>query len=124
MWSLYLCYSSCVMFFFFQAEDGIRDSSVTGVQTCALPICFFRRLPVEFTQEEMPWFRCVARASYAGDSPLSCLSIDSNGRLRRGGSLEGIFSSFPARTPGKKHLPFQPARDPGPPHVRFTFPYR
>src|SRR5260370_26514518 len=27
-----------VRFFFFQAEDGIRDSSVTGVQTCALPI--------------------------------------------------------------------------------------
>ena len=24
--------------FFFQAEDGIRDTSVTGVQTCALPI--------------------------------------------------------------------------------------
>src|SRR2546426_4211142 len=29
----------CVfMFFFFQAEDGIRDYKVTGVQTCALPI--------------------------------------------------------------------------------------
>src|SRR5882762_1928439 len=28
-----------MFFFFFQAEDGIRDSSVTGVQTCALPIC-------------------------------------------------------------------------------------
>ena len=28
-----------VFFFFFQAEDGIRDWSVTGVQTCALPIC-------------------------------------------------------------------------------------
>src|SRR5207249_8608146 len=26
--------------FFFQAEDGIRDRNVTGVQTCALPICF------------------------------------------------------------------------------------
>src|SRR5437763_5994661 len=26
------------LFFFFQAEDGIRDTSVTGVQTCALPI--------------------------------------------------------------------------------------
>src|SRR5207248_5391624 len=26
-------------FFFFQAEDGIRDRTVTGVQTCALPIC-------------------------------------------------------------------------------------
>src|SRR5207248_8945506 len=27
-------------FFFFQAEDGIRDRTVTGVQTCALPILF------------------------------------------------------------------------------------
>src|SRR5205807_4472024 len=27
-----------LMFFFFQAEDGIRDYKVTGVQTCALPI--------------------------------------------------------------------------------------
>src|SRR5947209_3865606 len=27
------------LFFFFQAEDGIRDIGVTGVQTCALPIC-------------------------------------------------------------------------------------
>src|SRR2546430_3183787 len=27
-----------VFFFFFQAEDGIRDLTVTGVQTCALPI--------------------------------------------------------------------------------------
>ena len=30
-----------VYFFFFQAEDGIRDWSVTGVQTCALPIWIF-----------------------------------------------------------------------------------
>src|SRR5467141_4087524 len=30
--------SNIYFFFFFQAEDGIRDSSVTGVQTCALPI--------------------------------------------------------------------------------------
>src|SRR5436189_4284871 len=28
--------------FFFQAEDGIRDTSVTGVQTCALPISWSR----------------------------------------------------------------------------------
>src|SRR5256885_9715685 len=31
------------MFFFFQAEDGIRDYKVTGVQTCALPICMALR---------------------------------------------------------------------------------
>src|SRR5207249_9203712 len=30
---------SLLLFFFFQAEDGIRDRNVTGVQTCALPIC-------------------------------------------------------------------------------------
>src|SRR3712207_6914735 len=32
--------------FFFQAEDGIRDIGVTGVQTCALPIFMLRRLTV------------------------------------------------------------------------------
>src|SRR5256885_12707384 len=39
---LYLssCISICSFFFFFQAEDGIRDYKVTGVQTCALPISF------------------------------------------------------------------------------------
>src|SRR5256885_7561570 len=31
--------ASQICFFFFQAEDGIRDYKVTGVQTCALPIC-------------------------------------------------------------------------------------
>src|SRR5256885_16804063 len=32
-----MCYT-LTLFFFFQAEDGIRDYRVTGVQTCALPI--------------------------------------------------------------------------------------
>src|SRR5207245_3172348 len=36
---------SVVRVFFFQAEDGIRDATVTGVQTCALPIYEFR--PIE-----------------------------------------------------------------------------
>src|SRR5690625_7483933 len=34
-----------VLCFFFQAEDGIRDGHVTGVQTCALPICGLGREP-------------------------------------------------------------------------------
>src|SRR5258708_32063940 len=38
------------MFFFFQAEDGIRDDLVTGVQTCALPILPF-------------WFRSTSRVN-------------------------------------------------------------
>src|SRR2546427_7645729 len=36
-WCMKIRSSSC-FFFFFQAEDGIRDLTVTGVQTCALPI--------------------------------------------------------------------------------------
>ena len=32
-----------VIYFFFQAEDGIRDDLVTGVQTCALPISLPQR---------------------------------------------------------------------------------
>src|SRR5260370_28772419 len=44
-------YLSCYGFFFFQAEDGIRDSSVTGVQTCALPIFRSRGIPGK-------WDRC------------------------------------------------------------------
>src|SRR5438046_3640796 len=37
----------CFFFFFFQAEDGIRDWSVTVVQTCALPISILERMSDE-----------------------------------------------------------------------------
>src|SRR5207245_6693946 len=53
-------------FFFFQAEDGIRDATVTGVQTCALPIypvlrvlhslleaCLALRIAIEEAQREL-----------------------------------------------------------------------
>src|SRR2546427_12848913 len=36
---IFLYFFVFLFFFFFQAEDGIRDLTVTGVQTCALPIC-------------------------------------------------------------------------------------
>src|SRR2546422_8433919 len=41
-----------VFFFFFQAEDGIRDVAVTGVQTCALPIS--RRAAVQANSRAVP----------------------------------------------------------------------
>src|SRR5437763_10789591 len=63
------------MFFFFQAEDGIRDTSVTGVQTCALPIFGETALHVLIAhgQRRQPP-RLVARRSLtdadcAGDDP-------------------------------------------------------
>src|SRR5439155_12159201 len=50
-------------FFFFQAEDGIRDGHVTGVQTCALPIC----------QEKL-----MDEKDNFDFCPLSALAIDEN----------------------------------------------
>src|SRR5207253_6981939 len=41
-----------LFFFFFQAEDGIRDGHVTGVQTCALPIYFDYARRVEIRRED------------------------------------------------------------------------
>ena len=41
-----------VFFFFFQAEDGIRDDLVTGVQTCALPICILSYTHAQKTQHD------------------------------------------------------------------------
>src|SRR6266542_5478509 len=38
--------ATCAPTFFFQAEDGIRDATVTGVQTCALPISATRGIRV------------------------------------------------------------------------------
>src|SRR2546430_17149272 len=37
--------SESIFVFFFQAEDGIRDLTVTGVQTCALPVAYFTGHP-------------------------------------------------------------------------------
>src|SRR2546430_12049049 len=43
------------LFFFFQAEDGIRDLTVTGVQTCALPILAAREKIPDKGQEMRQW---------------------------------------------------------------------
>src|SRR5256885_3971112 len=54
-------------FFFFQAEDGIRDYKVTGVQTCALPISRSCRSPIGSSNEQVPeaarWRRAAPMAS-------------------------------------------------------------
>src|SRR5689334_3314221 len=47
--------TSFVFFFFFQAEDGIRDGTVTGVQTCALPISEPDPVEPDPQPEPEPW---------------------------------------------------------------------
>src|SRR2546429_2537630 len=49
-------------FFFFQAEDGIRDVAVTGVQTCALPICPIKKDKLFFFQST-EWLRVRSSAT-------------------------------------------------------------
>src|SRR5438093_6247866 len=63
---LYFCY----FFFFFQAEDGIRDWSVTGVQTCALPISTSRRTSLIMAGYCVTW--TASRHAGDGGTPTTC----------------------------------------------------
>src|SRR5688572_33071981 len=54
------------LFFFFQAEDGIRDLTVTGVQTCALPIYRGERLRVIGQPEALAAVSNAVRRARAG----------------------------------------------------------
>src|SRR5207245_7005195 len=51
-----------LFFFFFQAEDGIRDATVTGVQTCALPILSERYFRLCWLQQSV--FRPAGRGHW------------------------------------------------------------
>src|SRR5688572_32755129 len=53
--------SSIFCCFFFQAEDGIRDLTVTGVQTCALPISMWKAYLALFNQTHWMITRDVER---------------------------------------------------------------
>src|SRR5437764_9932028 len=58
--------------FFFQAEDGIRDTSVTGVQTCALPISQWLVYSVRGIGCTLRWHTlaaCRARCGLGGNKP-------------------------------------------------------
>src|SRR5690348_9340638 len=68
-------------FFFFQAEDGIRDGRVTGVQTCALPISATNRY--DATTIEMGWSTRIANETYL-DVVKGLLDLGTN--VRRAGS--------------------------------------
>src|SRR5258708_16410994 len=66
------------LFFFFQAEDGIRDDLVTGVQTCALPISLCARRPP----------RCRARTAL----PALCGGHSPQPSVFPGGTVSSIMS--------------------------------
>src|SRR2546429_1250576 len=72
-----------LFFFFFQAEDGIRDVAVTGVQTCALPISQPRRAPADRLRLHRPPGGCgpAARDRMRGQDRKSTRLNSSHGYI-------------------------------------------
>src|SRR6266498_863500 len=70
------------LFFFFQAEDGIRDADVTGVQTCALPICARARPGGHRHRPPPPRRRAAARVRGARPAAAG-LPLAGEGPVRR-----------------------------------------
>src|SRR5205823_6919614 len=70
--------ASFIFFFFFQAEDGIRDKLVTGVQTCALPILIGVALDVPriAAKERQQWRTILRFQSRRGARDEVPLAID------------------------------------------------
>src|SRR5256886_6373759 len=66
--------SRLLCFFFFQAEDGIRDLTVTGVQTCALPICLHRD-PAPPSQVTVQTLGSVAAPAPAGVRAIAASNV-------------------------------------------------
>src|SRR5688500_20198862 len=68
----------CLSLFFFQAEDGIRDYKVTGVQTCALPISSRR------TAARSCWRRTAGTRSGSSSTTTAVMEpSDCSGAARR-----------------------------------------
>src|SRR5215203_3257302 len=66
-----------ILFFFFQAEDGIRDIGVTGVQTCALPISWWTG-----AEDRCRTLRSEEGVRRGAREPLLCYRTDSHKRRR------------------------------------------
>src|SRR5215813_13746159 len=73
------------LLFFFQAEDGIRDADVTGVQTCALPIC---------CRKKQRWGHSTATASPAASSRSATTSCSRSEERRVGKECRSRWSPY------------------------------
>src|SRR5437868_8215449 len=95
--SVILCgvyYVFCI--FFFQAEDGIRDRNVTGVQTCALPICRFP-YPINevfFIDKQTGWLGAYKGAVYRTMDGGATWLEQTTGLEPRPGNSENISKLF------------------------------
>src|SRR2546429_6124130 len=72
-----------VVVFFFQAEDGIRDVAVTGVQTCALPICLVLHVRHRDGDPALALFRRVVNGVKRPELHLRVMLAEHFGDRRR-----------------------------------------
>src|SRR5438876_6101921 len=82
-----------VLFFFFHAEDGIRDGRVTGVQTCALPISYFSQALAQNTQL-LPRFHNMRFNLGVGLNQLASLTNRAGPQSGQGGLMENCFEMY------------------------------
>src|SRR5256885_6380702 len=76
------CWTSLYYIFFFQAEDGIRDYKVTGVQTCALPVAIEKMLVAEVLQPFHAKAAAPARQDRAKKDSVALLDARRQDRAR------------------------------------------
>src|SRR5207245_3723933 len=73
------------VFFFFQAEDGIRDATVTGVQTCALPISRSRTRLIRTSRPRSTVSLKVSESARSGCRSVTFVTSVSRSEERRVG---------------------------------------
>src|SRR3712207_9266820 len=95
-----------VLFFFFQAEDGIRDIGVTGVQTCALPIYLVTRHEVaQIHVEEQVGRQSHALVPHHVEERVARVTLERADPRDRGPE------SLPRRRGARTEIPWVPSQE-------------
>src|SRR5262249_60594775 len=100
--------SEC-QFLFLQAEDGIRDWSVTGVQTCALPISGWCSIHAP-SRGERTSAKARGSSTSPGGGPVTRRCSKPSG-TRRGGKLTAEIGRASRRGRGRVQVPGEPRED-------------
>src|SRR5258708_12330879 len=111
------------LFFFFQAEDGIRDDLVTGVQTCALPIsaqqqyAAFHQIGEDWRKLLPTYVQNQPEAIFDPNKPQTAAVINNlmTHATQEAGPFTNPYRGHFHTTPTPPHHPYLPPPHPPPP---------